>query len=263
MKTPLALLLCLVAPLSVARADHDRDERDDRRRGPGRVILFQHANYEGGALVLYPGESIENFSGQTFDNGAKLNDGVSSIRIEGRAEVFVYSDARFRGDALRVTESTRDLTGRYVSGGVGVTWNDRISSVKVSRAEGGRGHDGGGGGRPDRDPPRGDIEKIIKSNFVELLGREPDAGELREFRSRFLDNGWNERMLRDYLRTDNRYRNEIANNIIRRAYLDVLGREVDPSGLNSYRKKVLNNGWTESDVRDDLRKSDEYRRKHR
>src|SRR6478735_2913121 len=107
MKTLLALFLSLTALLSVARADHDnRDDHDDKRRG-GRVILFQHANYEGGALELFPGESLDNFSGKTFDNGAKLNDGVSSIRVEGRAEVFVYTDARFRGDALRLTESVR------------------------------------------------------------------------------------------------------------------------------------------------------------
>ena len=262
MKTLLALLLSFTALLSVARADHDnRDDHYDKRRG-GRVILFQHANYEGGALVLYPGESLDNFSGKTFDNGSKLNDGVSSIRVEGNAELFVYADGRFRGEAMKLTESVRDLTGRYVKGGVGATWNDRISSAKV---EGERKGNGGGGGhdKPKPRPPHVDPEKAINSAFQDLLGRAPTSGELRDFRGRFIDNGWDERMLREHLRTDSHYRSDMANYLIRAAYLDVLGREPDRGGLESYRKKVLNSNWTESDVKDDLRMSDEYRKKHK
>ena len=262
MKTLLALLLSCTALLTAARADHgDRDDRYDSRRG-GRVILFQHANFEGGALVLYPGEGLDTFSGKTFDNGAKLNDGVSSIRVEGRAEIFVYEDSNFRGEALRVTESVRDLTTRYVKGGVSVTWNDRISSARV---EGERGNGGGGGGGhdPKPRPPYVDPDRAIKSAFQDLLGRAPSESELRDFRGRFIDSGWDERMLREFLRTDSNYRSDMANYIIRRAYLDVLGREPDRSGLESFRKKVLNKNWTESDVKDELRKSAEYKNKHR
>ncbi len=247
MKAIAALCLSLATLLSVARADYD-DHRDNHRGG--RVILFQDADFRGGSLVLYPGESLENFSGGKFDNGAKLNDGVSSIRVEGGIEVVVYDNARFQGNALRLTESVRDLNGRFVAGGVNVTWNDRISSIKVGFERG-------------REPARGEPEKVINPAFQDLLGRLPNPGELTEFRGRFIDNGWNEKMLRDYLRTDNRYRNEVANRIVRRAYMDVLGREPDASGLNSYRKKLLDKNWTENDVKDDLRKSAEYRNKRR
>ena len=34
----------------------------------------------------------------------------------------------------------------------------------------------------------------------------------------------------------------------------------DPDGLKLYRAKVLEKNWTEGDVRDALRKSDEYRK---
>src|SRR5688572_14748506 len=93
------------------------ENRNDRRGA--MVILFPHADYSGGALVLYPGDGLDNFSCRTFDNGTKLNDGVSSIRIEGNLELFVYENATFRGEALRLSESVRDLTGRFVKGGVG------------------------------------------------------------------------------------------------------------------------------------------------
>ena len=253
MKSLTALLLSLAALLLAARADDHRDY-DDHNHGPGRVILFQHANYEGGALVVYPGDELETFSGKTFDNGAKLNDGVSSIRIEGRAEILLYSDSNFRGDALRLTESVGDLSRRSVSGSAGATWNDRISSMKMAH------NNGSGGGRPGNRPPV-DPEKDIRRAFDDLLGRAPTDSELREFRARFVDSGWDERMLRDHFRTDPNYRNDVANHVIRRAYLDVLGREPDPSGLYSYRKKVLDKNWTENDVREDLRKSGEYRNK--
>ncbi len=269
MKSPISLGLASLLLVTTALADH-RD--DDRRREAGRVILFEHAGFRGGALVLYPGESIENMSGTTFDNGAKLNDSISSIRIEGDVEVFAYENSRYRGDALRLTESARDLSGRPVAGGVSVSWNDRISSIKVERVRG-RDRDDRSPGRPDYNRPdynrpgddrlRGDPEKIIKDSFKGLLGREPDAGELRDFRSRMKDQGWTERMLRDHLRTEEHYRNEAAELIVRRAYREVLGREVDPSGLKQYSWAVREKGWTESDVRDDLRKSAEFRNRPR
>lgn len=264
MKTP--LLPCLGALLlaSTAVADH-RDDRDGRRDGP-RVLVFQHAGFNGDVLVLYPGDVIDNMSGRTFENGAKLNDSITSIRIEGGAEVFAYENSRFRGEALRLTESARDLSGRPVAGGVALNWNDRISSLKVERARGRDGdRDDRGPSRPgngNNDRPR-DPDKLVKDTFKDLLGREPDAGELREFRGRILDSGWNERMLRDHLRNEDRYRAEAAELIVRRAYREVLGREVDPSGLKQYSWAVREKGWTESDVRDDLRKSPEYRNKPR
>jgi len=49
--------------------------------------------------------------------------------------------------------------------------------------------------------------------------------------------------------------------IIRRAYEDVLDRQPDQAGLRLYRSRIIDDGWTESDVRDALRKSPEYREK--
>jgi hypothetical protein len=47
--------------------------------------------------------------------------------------------------------------------------------------------------------------------------------------------------------------------IVRRAYEDVLGRQPDPEGMRVYRSHIIDDGWTERDVRDALRKSGEYR----
>lgn len=45
----------------------------------------------------------------------------------------------------------------------------------------------------------------------------------------------------------------------RRAYQDILDREPDSAGLRLYRSRIIDDGWTEAQVRDALRKSPEYR----
>jgi len=47
--------------------------------------------------------------------------------------------------------------------------------------------------------------------------------------------------------------------IVRRAYQDILQREPDQQGLRLYRSRILDDGWTEQQVREALRSSPEYR----
>ena len=246
----LGLLSALITGQAQSRDRDNREERgrdrdDDRQRGP-RVILYEDAEYRGERLVLYPGDSLENLSGMTFGDGGRLNDRISSIRVEGGAEVYVHADARFRGAVMRLTENVRDLTGRLLPGSVSTSWNDRISSLRVEARR--------------RDEPKADPDTVIKRAYLDLLGREPDPAGARDYRSLIIDQGWTEMMVRDNIRRSDEFRREGADWIVRRAYLDVLGREADPDGLRLYRGKVLDKSWTEGDVRDALRKSDEYRK---
>jgi hypothetical protein len=50
-----------------------------------------------------------------------------------------------------------------------------------------------------------------------------------------------------------------ANRIVRGAYRDVLGREPDAEGLQYYRNRIIDEGWSEAQVRQDLRRSNEYK----
>lgn len=217
-------------------------------RSEARVILYQHADYRGDSLELYPGDTIENCSGLKFPGGSGLNDSVSSIRVEGGAEVYVYADSRFRGPVMRLTESARDLTGRLLSDNPKDNWNDRISSLKVEKP---RPHSGGN--------RQVDYDAVIKRAYKDLLGRDPDEDGLRNYRSRMIDQGWTDKMVRDEIRRGVEFRQAGADQIIRRAYQDLLGREADAGGLSHYRKLVIDRNWTEGDVRDDLRKSAEYK----
>lgn len=49
--------------------------------------------------------------------------------------------------------------------------------------------------------------------------------------------------------------------IVRRAYQDILEREPDQAGLRLYRSRIIDDGWTEQQVREALRNSSEYKEK--
>lgn len=110
-----------------------------------------------------------------------------------------------------------------------------------------------------------DQERAIERAFDAVLRREPTSSEMRRYRNRMTEDHWNEADVRDDLRSRDDYRgssrdrNEAdVDKIIRRAYDDILHRAPDSAGLRQYRREMLDNGWTEQDVRQALRKSPEH-----
>jgi TorA maturation chaperone TorD len=104
----------------------------------------------------------------------------------------------------------------------------------------------------------------IREAYQDILGREPDAEGLRNYREKMVREGWSEQEVRDALRNSAEYasatgRTASADRIIRRAYLDVLHREPDPEGLAEYRKQIIENGWEYHDLRTALARSEERR----
>ncbi len=243
-------------------------DRDHDRRGGPVVILYDHADFRGGAIVLRPGESVENLARWDFDDGRRSNDRISSIRVVGGAEVRVFTDANFRGEALRVTDDIRDL-GHFDRSGP--RFNDRISSIRV---EWGRGGPDGwpdrpgrpGGGRPPAFPPAQppfDIEKAVRRAFQDVLEREPDPEGMRTYRTLVVERGWTERDIRDALRRSDEYRGPYMTRRLNRLYREVLGRDVDERGFDHYRNKIIEHGWGDDDIRRDLRNSAEFRNRPR
>lgn len=107
-------------------------------------------------------------------------------------------------------------------------------------------------------------ETIIRRAYQDILGRAPDAEGMRTYRSNIVDRNWTEQDVREALRNSPEYasgafRSNSADRIIRRAYQEILGREPDPSGLETYRRNIVERGWDEQDVRQALRRSDERR----
>ena len=105
-------------------------------------------------------------------------------------------------------------------------------------------------------------EAIIRRAYQDILGRDPDAEGMRTYRSNIVDRGWTEQDVREALRNSPEYqtgpaRTASADRIIRRAYQDILGRQPDPEGLDTYRRNIIDRGWDEQDVRTALRRSQE------
>ena len=49
-----------------------------------------------------------------------------------------------------------------------------------------------------------------------------------------------------------------AQQMVRQAYLDILGREPDPSGMQQYTDALVNRGWSNADLRRSLLQCPEY-----
>jgi hypothetical protein len=99
---------------------------------------------------------------------------------------------------------------------------------------------------------------IIEHAFRELLERPPDPAG-REHYQRLIRQGYTDEQVRAAIRQSVEYRVDLPDSKTKRAYQNVLGREADPSGIESYRKKLVDRGWTEKDVENDLRRSPEFR----
>jgi hypothetical protein len=105
---------------------------------------------------------------------------------------------------------------------------------------------------------------VVRRAYQDILGRDPDPEGLRTYRSKMIDEGWTEQDVREALRRSPEYastdrRSASADRIIQRAYRDILHREPDPGGLETYRRHIIENGWDEHDVRQALLKSPEKR----
>jgi hypothetical protein len=170
---------------------------------------------------------------QRFGRGATPNAGAC-----------FYEDVDFRGDyfCMRAGEEIESLPRDM---------NDRISSIRTF----GRG-----------------VEVTVYQN-PQFSGRASRFAEVPNL----VNQGWNDRISSirvesvggGFGRRDNRDDRDFrgfgggggreADRIVRRAYEDVLNREPDAEGLRVYRSRIIDEGWTEQQVREALRDSPEYR----
>lgn len=111
-----------------------------------------------------------------------------------------------------------------------------------------------GAAAPDRAQDR-----AIERAFDDVLDREPTERELRRYRDLMEDEYWTERDIREDLEERSDYRRrEDPEKVIQRAYEDILDRKPDSKGLRLYRSRMIDDDWTEQDVREALRSSPEY-----
>jgi Domain of unknown function (DUF4214) len=139
-------------------------------------------------------------------------------------------------------------------------WDERDIKDDVNARDDYRSHKGSSERRYDTS----DVDRIVRRAYEDILDRAPDSAGMRLYRSRMIDDGWSEHQVRDALRNSPEAKtvaSRSADRVITRAYQDVLGREPDYAGLNTYRRKMLDEGWDEHDVRKALQRSPEMRQK--
>ena len=214
------------------------------------VCFYENPDFRGDYFCLRAGEDLRSMP-------SDMNDRISSLRIDGRAEVEVYKDGSFKGKSARFDGDVRDLRLDI--------WNDRISSVRVRSGPGyGNTQGFGGGSSVIRERSPQDVDGMVRRAYRDLLEREPDSAGLRLYRNHIVEDGWSEAQVREAIRSSAEYRQKStmtrarAEEIVRSAYVSVLGREPD-SGSGGYVNRVMREGWTRQDVERELRKSAEYR----
>ncbi len=169
-----------------------------------------------------------------------------------RGRVLLFSEPNYRGEVLVVEAGSAIENLEYVRDDRGRKWNDRIASVRIEGPvllimyENSRFRGASatltrnaadlaalslGDRHGDREGPAWD--RMISSLRVEPL---PPAAPV-------------------FLRWERRD----AERAVRSAYRDLLGRDPDDRGLHEYRERLMERGWTEDQLRDDLRRSPEFR----
>jgi hypothetical protein len=165
---------------------------------------------------------------QRWGHGAFPRDGVC-----------FYKDPNFRGDYFCVG------AGEELSS-VGNDMNDEISSIKVfGSAEVTVFKDVRFAGRSSRFDF--DIRNLKDAGWDDLIS---------SMRVRSRSGGFGNRPGPPSRPTED------PDRIVRRAYQDILDRQPDPTGMRVYRSHILDDGWSEAQVREALRNSPEYREKN-
>jgi hypothetical protein len=120
-------------------------------------------------------------------------------------------------------------------------------------------------------------ERAVRRAFDDEFRRDPSDRELRYYSRKMEDERWSESDLRREIRRevredrrddrrdrrDDRRDSRDVERVVRRAYQDILDREPDNAGLRLYRSRMIDDDWSEQDVREALRKSPEFRDKNR
>jgi hypothetical protein len=253
---------------------------------PDRVTFFTEPNFKGEALTVEAGASVENLGRMTRPSQKPWIAAISSVRVEGAARATVFSATGFGGDRLEITRSIPDLYAEARGAEVGATWDRSIASVTVAGptrtvvTQPNVGPPPTSPQGPYEPPPtvvvvpsppppvvmqqvrprldRRTAEMIVQRAFREVLNRPADPDGLRTYRDRLMYEGWTEQQVIQQLQRSGEARGTNADEAITKAYREVLGRDPDASGLAHYRAK-WRDGWTQGQIRDDLRRSNEGR----
>lgn len=261
---------------------------------PDHVTFYTEPNFKGESLAVEAGASVENLERMMRASQQPWTAAISSIQVSGAARATVYSAAGFSGDRLEITRSIPDLYAEPRARDNSATWDRSIASIAVTGPQPTVMPQPGPAtppppsqppqtipGRNDppptvvivqpprpppttiiiQEPPRPRLDRrtadqIVNRAFRDVLDRPADPEGLATYRNRLMYEGWSERQMIESLQRSGEARAIKPDAAIKKIYREVLGRDPDPNGLAHYRAK-WRDGWTQGQIRDDLRKSHE------
>ena len=220
--------------------------------GPARVMMFQHADFRGAGLQL--NRDAHDLSNLPLDPTGRDSWGglVSSVQVTVSPRGMPVTRWERRDAERAVRTLYLDILSRepdppgqrfYMSRLLDAGWSEDQVRDTLRRSQEFR----------DRD-----VNAIVRRVYLAVLGREPDAGGLENYR-RALTRGMTEGEMRAELSRSREGADRRVRDAITRAYREVLKRDPDEGGLANYTKLMTQKGWSESDIRENLRRSDEYR----
>ena len=164
--------------------------------------------------------------------------------------VLLYAEANYRGEALVVNSGSAIENLEYTRDSRGKKWNDRILSVRIEGPVVLAAYEHAGF--------RGAVTTITRNSadlYTLSLG---DPGGKR----------WDKQI--SSLRVEPvpvgapvvmEWNRRDADRAVRSAFRDILGRDPDEDGLRTYRGRLMDIGWSEDQLRDQLRHSAEFRQR--
>lgn len=216
----------------------------------GRVLCYSEPGFRGECLVVEAGSEIPDLAKVRGPGGKKWDDRIASVLVEGPVVATLYADPRFRGERIETRREIRDLALRP-HGETGLeNWGRRVSSLKIAWLQ---------APEPGRVTTQREADRLIDAVYHDLLGREPDYDGRQNYRRRLLDEHWTEQQVREALRRSREFRERNVEALVRRAYVEELGREPDAEGLRVYTRAARERGWTLRELRTELRNSPEAR----
>ncbi len=251
---------------------------------PDRVTFYTEPNFRGEALVVEAGASVPNLEQMLRADRRPWAFAISSVQIDGAARATVFTAAGFSGERLEITRSIADLYGAARLREAGATWDRATVSLAVTGPQ--VIHAPSAPQRmpvrPESRPPttivvvpapqpqpqtvivqevrprvdRRVAEAYVQRAFREVLNRPADPEGLHTYTDRLIHEGWSEQQMIQQLQRSDEARSINADHAITKLYRDVLGRDPDANGLANYRAK-WRDGWTQGQIRDDLRRSPE------
>ncbi len=90
------------------------------------AVFYQHIDYEGSALTLYPGEGIADLSLISRSTWRSWNNEISSVAVWGEVVVYLYEHRNYGGRVVTLIDHAPDLF--FTEWG---NFNDRTSSIYV------------------------------------------------------------------------------------------------------------------------------------